>query len=267
VLPLLRVRGWPSGATSSSRRRTRTSARRLPAASAQGQPAEALAVLVHRPPAPADPRLARRRCRTWTRKRIAFYGLSYGGKTAMRVPAIVEATTACRSARPTSTSGSGRTCRSTLAVQLHVDRRVRDVRVRPGQHVQLCGDGRPDRPRPFMVERGHDDGVGTDEMVAYEYAKVRFAHSHDDIHLRDEFRFHPPQRLAVQPRPGGVVVHAVVHPPGCPHPADEVRHDWQRGDDHRLRAGFGHPQQGPGQQSAVEPAAQVRRGTTATSGG
>jgi hypothetical protein len=29
-------------------------------------------------------------------------------------------------------------------------------------------------PRPFMVERGHDDGVGIDEMVAYEYAKIRY---------------------------------------------------------------------------------------------
>ena len=28
-------------------------------------------------------------------------------------------------------------------------------------------------PRPFMVERGHDDTVGTDEMVAYEFARVR----------------------------------------------------------------------------------------------
>jgi hypothetical protein len=28
-------------------------------------------------------------------------------------------------------------------------------------------------PRPFMVERGHSDGVGLDEWVAYEYAKVR----------------------------------------------------------------------------------------------
>jgi len=28
-------------------------------------------------------------------------------------------------------------------------------------------------PRPFMVERGHHDGVGVDEWVAYEYAKVR----------------------------------------------------------------------------------------------
>jgi hypothetical protein len=28
-------------------------------------------------------------------------------------------------------------------------------------------------PRPFMVERGHDDPVGVDEWVAHEYAKVR----------------------------------------------------------------------------------------------
>ena len=27
-------------------------------------------------------------------------------------------------------------------------------------------------PRAFMVERGHDDGVGIDEWVAFEYAKV-----------------------------------------------------------------------------------------------
>ena len=32
-------------------------------------------------------------------------------------------------------------------------------------------------PRPFMVERGHDDGVGTDEMVAYEFAKVRYLYA------------------------------------------------------------------------------------------
>ena len=29
-------------------------------------------------------------------------------------------------------------------------------------------------PRPFMVERGHHDGVAPDEWVAYEYAKVRW---------------------------------------------------------------------------------------------
>jgi hypothetical protein len=28
-------------------------------------------------------------------------------------------------------------------------------------------------PRPFMVERGYFDGVGKDEWVSYEYAKVQ----------------------------------------------------------------------------------------------
>ena len=28
-------------------------------------------------------------------------------------------------------------------------------------------------PRPFMVERGHMDGVAPDEWVAYEFAKIR----------------------------------------------------------------------------------------------
>jgi hypothetical protein len=28
-------------------------------------------------------------------------------------------------------------------------------------------------PRPFMVERGHADGVAPDEWVAYEFARVR----------------------------------------------------------------------------------------------
>jgi len=28
-------------------------------------------------------------------------------------------------------------------------------------------------PRPFMVERGHFDGVAPDEQVAFEFAKVK----------------------------------------------------------------------------------------------
>ena len=32
-------------------------------------------------------------------------------------------------------------------------------------------------PRPFMVERGHFDGVAPDETVAHEYAKVRNLYS------------------------------------------------------------------------------------------
>ena len=29
-------------------------------------------------------------------------------------------------------------------------------------------------PRPFMVERGHHDGVASDETVGFEFAKVRY---------------------------------------------------------------------------------------------
>jgi hypothetical protein len=44
-------------------------------------------------------------------------------------------------------------------------------------------------PRPFMVERGHDDGVGVDEWIAYEYAKVRRLYSRLKIPERTEIEF------------------------------------------------------------------------------
>jgi hypothetical protein len=52
-------------------------------------------------------------------------------------------------------------------------------------------------PRPFMVERGHDDGVGIDEWVAYEYAKVRRLYS----------RLRIPERTAIEFFPGGHEIH------------------------------------------------------------
>src|SRR5436305_11423562 len=48
-------------------------------------------------------------------------------------------------------------------------------------------------PRPFMVERGHHDGVGIDERVAYEYAKVR----------RHYARLKVPERTAIEFFDGG----------------------------------------------------------------
>ena len=41
-------------------------------------------------------------------------------------------------------------------------------------------------PRPFMVERGHDDGVSVDPWVAYEYANVR--RHYDLLGLHDRTR-------------------------------------------------------------------------------
>jgi hypothetical protein len=45
-----------------------------------------------------------------------------------------------------------------------------------------------------MVERGHDDGVGTDEMVSYEYARVRYLYAN---------RLKLPDRTAIDYQVGG----------------------------------------------------------------
>jgi hypothetical protein len=52
-------------------------------------------------------------------------------------------------------------------------------------------------PRPFMVERGHDDGVGLDEWVAYEYAIVRRLYA----------RLKLPERTAIEFFAGGHEIH------------------------------------------------------------
>jgi dienelactone hydrolase len=105
-------------------------------------------------------------------QRIGFYGLSYGGKSAMRIPAVV--TDYCLSI-----------CSADFNewVRKNASTRHRFSYVWTGEYeifewnlggtfnyaemaALIC-------PRPFMVERGHFDGVGTDQWVAYEYAKVR----------------------------------------------------------------------------------------------
>ena len=52
-------------------------------------------------------------------------------------------------------------------------------------------------PRPFMVERGHHDGVAPDEWVASEYAKVRWLY--DQLGLAD--------RTAIEFFNGGHTIH------------------------------------------------------------
>jgi hypothetical protein len=44
-------------------------------------------------------------------------------------------------------------------------------------------------PRPFMMERGHDDGVAPDDWVAGEYAKVRRLYLKQGIPERTEIEF------------------------------------------------------------------------------
>ena len=164
-------------------------------------------------------RLARRRCRSSMPSGSPSTACRYGGKTAMRVPALREATTACRSARPTSTSGSGRTRRVDCAVQLR--RAPASTRCSSSTWATRSTTPRWPRliaPRPFMVERGHYDGVAPDEWVAYEFAKVRqlvrraeHPRAHDDRILRRPA--HDPRRGDVRvPAQAPELAEAVTHP-------------------------------------------------------
>lgn len=104
--------------------------------------------------------------------RIAFYGLSYGGKTAMRVPAVLPRY--CLSI----CSGDfnewiGKNVSVDLPQSYMFSGEYEMYEFDLGNTFNYAEMAGLIAPRPFMVERGHDDPVGTDEMVAYEYAKVR----------------------------------------------------------------------------------------------
>jgi dienelactone hydrolase len=116
-------------------------------------------------------------------ERIAFYGLSYGGKSAMRIPALV--TDYCLSI-----------CSADFNEWVHKNASTRYPfsYVWTGEYEIFEWDlgstfnyaemAALIAPRPFMVERGHFDGVGWDEWVAYEYAKVRFLYA-AKLHIPD----------------------------------------------------------------------------------
>jgi cephalosporin-C deacetylase-like acetyl esterase len=105
-------------------------------------------------------------------KRIGFYGLSYGGKTAMRVPSLLDryCLSICSAdfnewIRKNVTTDSPYSYLYTGEYEM--------VEFNLGHTFNYAEMAALIAPRPFMVERGHNDGVAPDEWVAYEYAKVR----------------------------------------------------------------------------------------------
>ncbi len=120
--------------------------------------------------------------------RIAFYGLSYGGKTAMRVPAVV--TEYCLSICSADfnewiwKNASSRSSYSYLATPEY-----EMLEFDLGNTFNYAEMAALIAPRPFMVERGHDDGVAPDEWVAYEYAKVRRLYAKLKIPERSAIEF------------------------------------------------------------------------------
>jgi hypothetical protein len=108
-------------------------------------------------------------------KRIAFYGLSYGGETAMRVPAVLESycLSICSGdfgdwTRKVVDTHNPRSFMSSIEWEMPY--------FNMGSTFSYAEMAYLIFPRPFMVERGHDDTVQPDEWVAYEYAKVRYVY-------------------------------------------------------------------------------------------
>jgi cephalosporin-C deacetylase-like acetyl esterase len=104
--------------------------------------------------------------------RIGFYGLSYGGKTAMRVPALLEdyAFSIC-SADFNEWVWKNASTRSPYSYVGTGEYEIFEWNL--AQTFNYAEMAALIAPRPFMVERGHFDNVAPDEMVAHEYAKVR----------------------------------------------------------------------------------------------
>ena len=106
-------------------------------------------------------------------KRIAFYGLSYGGKTAMRVPPVV--TDYCLSICSADFNEWVDKNASTRNPHSYVNSGEYEIfEWDLGSTFNYAEMAGLIAPRPFMVERGHYDGVASDETVGWEFAKVRF---------------------------------------------------------------------------------------------
>jgi len=104
--------------------------------------------------------------------RIAFYGLSYGGKSAMRLVALVS--NYCLSICSADFSDWIWKNASTLSPYSYVWTNEYEIfEFDLGSTFNYAEMAALIAPRPFMVERGHFDGVAPDERVALEYAKVR----------------------------------------------------------------------------------------------
>lgn len=121
-------------------------------------------------------------------QRMGFYGLSYGGKTAMRVPALLDryCLSIC-SADFNEWVKKNATTDSTYSYMFTGEYEMPEFDLgHTFNYAEMAG---LIAPRPFMVERGHHDGVAPDEWVAYEFAKVRRWYAHLNLPERTTIEF------------------------------------------------------------------------------
>ncbi|MCE6992638.1 dienelactone hydrolase family protein [Dyadobacter sp. CY323] len=117
------------------------------------------------------------------KNRIAFYGKSYGGEMAMRIPSILEGycLSICSGdfgdwSRKVTDTNWHNSFMNTIEWEMPY--------FNMGSTFSYAEMAYLIAPRPFMVERGHDDLVQPDEWVAYEYAKVKYLY--DQLNLGDK---------------------------------------------------------------------------------
>ena len=120
--------------------------------------------------------------------RIGFYGLSYGGKTAMRVPALLE------EYRLSICSGDftdwPRTIASNDERYSYVFTGEYEIPEWNLAHVSSYAEfAQLISPRPFMVEAGHRDGGQPTELVSGEFGRVRRHFDRLGIAERAELEF------------------------------------------------------------------------------
>lgn len=111
-------------------------------------------------------------------QRIGFYGLSYGGKTAVRVPPLLPPDENnvgyCLSICSADFNEWIRKNASTEDRYSYVLTREYEIFEWNMGHIAGYAElSSLMAPRPFMVERGHHDGVAPDEWVGWEFARVR----------------------------------------------------------------------------------------------
>ena len=120
--------------------------------------------------------------------RIAFYGLSYGGETAVRVPPLLE-----KYALSICSGDFNQWTRKVASVDQPFSF-MRSIEWEMpywnlGHTFDYAEMAYLMLPRPFMAERGHLDLVGRDQWVAHEYAKVRWLYTQLGLTDRTEIEF------------------------------------------------------------------------------
>lgn len=122
------------------------------------------------------------------KERIAFYGKSYGGEMAMRIPSILEGY--CLSVCSGDFGDWSRKVADTYWHNSFMNTNEWEMPYfNMGNTFSYAEMAYLILPRPFMVERGHDDLVQPDEWVAYEYAKVKYLYDRFNLGDKTEIEY------------------------------------------------------------------------------